>query len=292
MSKKSIYIEKKRYIWYSLYRVEVIKMNREMKRKIIGSIIGVIAFAALIVGATYAWLIKDLVVSNANYVASTGCFDINYDITNPDNPVSEITGDMIPAAHVTGGLSGRVGLRTKDNCEIEGTATLNLHVNGIVNGVTVTDPKLLTTADSYCQSRKTLEKIDGITTKLACETAGNRWMPYGDDYCENSTTLERLVAYTDSSSCSGNGGTWKSGGSPLKYAVYDNASGTGTPVGVGSITAADIDGDDVILATDIEVTSTQQYYYIFIWLDGYLTDSTYAGLPFNGSISATVVQSE
>lgn len=263
-------------------------MDMEMKRKIIGAVIGIMAFAALIVGATYAWFLSDINVTNANYVTRTGCFQIDYNINNVDNS-QDITGSLIPSASPANGLSGRVGLKINNNCQLAGTGTLKLHVNASPQ----TSTKLTTSAESYCQSRKTLEKINGITTKSACEADNvkGRWMNYGDSYCESNATYERLTSYNDSSSCTSNSGTWKQGGSPLKYAVYNNANATGTPLSKGYITDTDI-GDDVTLLSNISITSTQQYFYIFIWLDGYLTDSTYVDLPFNGAISASAVQSE
>lgn len=48
------------------------------KRKFIGTIIGVIMFAALIAGATFAWFTLTANVTNGNYTASTKNFIINY----------------------------------------------------------------------------------------------------------------------------------------------------------------------------------------------------------------------
>lgn len=48
------------------------------KRKLIGTIIGVIMFAALIAGATFAWFTIAATTTNGNYTASTKNFIINY----------------------------------------------------------------------------------------------------------------------------------------------------------------------------------------------------------------------
>ena len=48
------------------------------KRKFIGTIIGVIMFAALIAGATFAWFTITATTTNGNYTASTKNFIINY----------------------------------------------------------------------------------------------------------------------------------------------------------------------------------------------------------------------
>lgn len=48
------------------------------KKKLIGTIIGVAAFAALIAGATYAWLTNALTITNGNYSAGSMNFSVNY----------------------------------------------------------------------------------------------------------------------------------------------------------------------------------------------------------------------
>ena len=53
------------------------------KKKLIGTIIGVALFAALIAGATYAWLTFSLNVTNGNYVYNTTDFVINYESGTP-----------------------------------------------------------------------------------------------------------------------------------------------------------------------------------------------------------------
>ena len=77
----------------------------------------------------------------------------------------------------------------------------------------------------------------------------------------------------------------------IKYAVYTNSNGTGNPVGVGYVTANDID-KDIPIYTGFTVDSTVRQYYIFIWMDGYVTDESHAELPFGGYIHASVMQSE
>ena len=48
------------------------------KKKMIGTIIGVIAFIALIATATYAWITSALTVTNNSYVSKTMNFIVNY----------------------------------------------------------------------------------------------------------------------------------------------------------------------------------------------------------------------
>ena len=48
------------------------------QKKLIGTIIGVLFFAVLIAGATFAWFTFSVNVSNGNYNAATGKFSIDY----------------------------------------------------------------------------------------------------------------------------------------------------------------------------------------------------------------------
>ena len=78
------------------------------KKKLIGTIVGVIAFAALIAGATYAWLTNNLTVTNGVYNLKASNFVINYtngtDITNV--PIlSSATASTAKSLNVKAGLA-------------------------------------------------------------------------------------------------------------------------------------------------------------------------------------------
>lgn len=253
-------------------------------KKLIGAIIGVIMFAALIAGATYAALSRTANTTNATQDVASLCFLIDYNINNTDGS-QDITGTMFPSGTIAKGLNGRVGLKINSSCTLNGTGTLKLHINN------TTSSALTTPAASYCENRSTLEKIDGITTEAACkaDNVKGRWRGYGDSYCENPNTLERMPDYTTQSDCTSHSGTWKTGGSPLKYAVYNNANLTGNPISKGHITSSDI-GKDITIYDNFPIDDIQQYYYIYIWLDGYQTDNTHTELPFSGYISASAIQ--
>lgn len=236
----------------------------------------------LIIGGTYAYLTMSANVTNGVYNASTHCFMIDYTVDNGDS-TQNITGTLFPSSTSNKGLSGRVGMKISNNCNLAGRGTIKIHIDSS------TSSTLTTPATSYCQDRSTLEPISGISTQEACTTAGGRWQGFGDNYCESNATYERLTDYTDSSSCASHSGTWTSGGSPLKYAVYDNATGTGTPLSKGKILSTDI-GNDITVYDNFSIDKTQKYYYIFIWLDGYLTDDNHTDLPFSGQVNASAIQ--
>jgi len=252
-----------------------------MKNKSIILIISILFIGLGIAGGTYAFLSSSVNATNNSYNTVTGCFNIDYTIDNGDS-TQDITGTLFPSSGPSGGLSGRVSLKANATCGISGIGTLKLHINS------GTSSNLMTSASSYCENRSTMQPISGTSTKAECAKVGGRWRGYGDSYCEDDYTLERLTDY-DSSNCSSNGGTWKSGGSPLKYAVYNNASATGIPIGMGYITSSDI-GNDIVIADNIYINNTQLYYYIFVWIDGYLVGNEVNNLPFNGYVKAEASQ--
>lgn len=274
--------------------------NKNKKILIFGIILGVV----LIAGGTYAFLTMVLNVQNGNVNGKLECFQINYNAcnlwdVNGDGVINEddaqalkdyvlgngnenyiyrdingdgiinntdvgqfracvrnlvnkgdLTGTLFPTTNITGGLFGSLAMGVNSACNITGTGTIYLHV-GTESSVTL------------------LRKTDG--------------------HCENPTTLETLTSYTSSNECLTDGNKWVTDGSALKYAVYDNATGTGVPLSVGYITGGDI-GEDISLYTGFDVNSTNNRYYMFIWLDGNLTNEDYEDLPFSGYIHASVVQ--
>ena len=277
--------------------------NKNKKILIFGIILGVV----LIAGGTYAFLTMALNVQNGNVNGKLECFQINYNACNlwdvngdgvidtndsaalndyfngtvnenyiyrdlngdgainnldatlfsdclngtqTNNSVGDLRGTLFPSTEITGGLFGSLAMGVNSACNITGTGTIYLHV-GTESSVTL------------------LRKTDG--------------------HCENPTTLETLTSYTSSNECLTDGNKWVTDGSALKYAVYDNAVGTGVPLSVGYITGGDI-GEDISLYTGFDVNSTNNRYYMFIWLDGNLTNEDYEDLPFSGYIHASVVQ--
>lgn len=277
--------------------------NKNKKILIFGIILGVV----LIAGGTYAFLTLALNVQNGNVNGKLECFQINYNACNlwdvngdgvidtndsaalndyvvgtvnenyiyrdingdgainnldvtlfsdclngtqTNNNVGDLRGTLFPSTEITGGLFGSLAMGVNSACNITGTGTIYLHV-GTESSVTL------------------LRKTDG--------------------HCENPTTLETLTSYTSSNECLTDGNKWVTDGSALKYAVYDNAMGTGVPLSVGYITGGDI-GEDISLYTGFDVNSTNNRYYMFIWLDGNLTNEDYEDLPFSGYIHASVVQ--
>jgi len=207
-----------------------------------------IVLVVLLVGGTLAYLIIDILVYNDTYNTVTTCLEVDYDISNDDGTIP-ISGDMFPSHSALSGLNGKVGLKIKDNCSLEGIGTLSLNV---------------VTASSTL-----IQRVDG--------------------HCENSKTLETLSYIKSGAECVANSDNiWVSNGTALKYAVYDTdeiVDGV-LPVSVGYINKT----GKIDIYNDFPVTKNNVNYYIYIWLDGNVSDNSYAGLSFNGNISSKVVQ--
>lgn len=272
-----------------LYIVEVDSMK--MKSVVLSVI--VLLIGLMIVGGTYAFMTIQANVTNTNYVGVSTCFLVDYNIDN-GNGTQAITGTLFPSISPIKGLNGRVGLKINDNCDVNGMGTLKLHINS------ETDNHLTAIATSHCEDKKTGDILTEYATEASCSSAGERWKNYPTSYCEDNNTLQILKEYmpsaslsasSASASCVSNNGTWVTNGSPLKYAIYNSSNTNSMPVKVGHITSSNI-GSDVTIYDNIVLTSDQRYFYVYIWLDGYLSDNTHSDLPFGGYINANAIQSD
>lgn len=107
------------------------------KAKLIGSIIGIILFVALIAGFTYAWIAWQS--SNINISGKSDCFDIDYGISQQIGSASEKL-SLSMTDDYTDGLSAKVTLSLKSECaNIPGTVTLYLNTTnvGITSGTSI-----------------------------------------------------------------------------------------------------------------------------------------------------------
>ena len=88
------------------------------KHKIVGTVIGVLAFIALVAGLTYAWF--TWTSGNTIINGTTECFTINY--VNGQN----ISGEIVPSASYTGGKTTTVQIGISPSCTIGGTGIIKL----------------------------------------------------------------------------------------------------------------------------------------------------------------------
>lgn len=97
------------------------------KGKIIGLIIGIMGFVAVVAGLTYAWLTW---TSSTNITGNSGCFDITYTGT-------EITGNLQMSSAYSGGLSSSVTMKISSSCtNVSGTGTIYLNTTSFKAGTT------------------------------------------------------------------------------------------------------------------------------------------------------------
>lgn len=96
------------------------------RRKLYGTIIGVLAFIALVAGLTYAWF--TWASGNTTISGDSGCFTIQY--TNG----TAISGSLSPSVDYTGGKSTTATLNISSSCTTDGDATISLTTN---SGTTV-----------------------------------------------------------------------------------------------------------------------------------------------------------
>ncbi len=128
------------------------------------------------------------------------------------------------------------------------------------------------------------------TFYLHVDSASNILTSTVAPHCENKYTLE-TAKDLDVLDCVGNENTvWVTNGTALKYAIYDSTERNHL-YAAGYIDSTFI-GQDKAIHTDFSVTSTQRAYYLYIWLDGYVSDDTYTDLPFSATSRLSVTQTK
>ena len=159
---------------------------------------------------------------------------------------------LFPVASPKSGKKVNISLKVDQACQnVSGTGSLYLHINS------GTSNQLFRVSAAHCENKKTLETMDDYKNSTDCQNASN--------------------------------GKWVTDGTPIKYAVYDNADGNGIPLKVGYLKTSDI-GTRKLLYDGIDVNYTNKNFYVFVWMDGYITDESYTNLPFDGYIDVSVVQ--
>ncbi len=95
------------------------------KKKMIGAIVGVIAFIALVAGATYAWLTNSLAVTNGTYNVASKNFLINF---TKGTQISSLPILSSATTDTAASLNVKAGLATGST---PGTITIYLNVSEI-----------------------------------------------------------------------------------------------------------------------------------------------------------------
>ena len=106
------------------------------KRKLIGTIIGVTAFAALIASATYAWLTYNATITNGNYLLGSMNFSVTYVKGTAVNKVPILTNPT--ANEVVAGGGHLVVKASKATGSAPGDLTIKLTTNNSTNTTLLT----------------------------------------------------------------------------------------------------------------------------------------------------------
>ena len=155
------------------------------KAKLIGSIIGVFLFIALIAGFTYAWVTWQS--SNINIAGKSDCFDIDYGISQQIGSASA-KASLSMTSDYTEGLSAKVTLSLKTECaNIPGTATLYLNTTN-VGTTSGTSSGILNGALKYTVVSGTSVLANGVIDS-------NNKIPLVDNIDVSSTTPTIYTVY-------------------------------------------------------------------------------------------------
>ena len=95
------------------------------KKKLIGTIIGVIAFAALIAGATYAWLTYNATITNGNYSLGSMNFSVAYAKGTAVNAVPILSSPTATQVNSQGGALSVTANKNSGSAPGNLTITLN-----------------------------------------------------------------------------------------------------------------------------------------------------------------------
>lgn len=155
------------------------------RRKLIGAILGVIAFVALIAGATFAWLTGSFTASTGNYNTKTKNFVITYagsaDIGNPvmlsysNSLISKMT--SATSAATSGDAWAAVTASKTANDAPASSFKLTLNVSG--NTLT-TNSIVWAVCKGDCQTTALISAINTSTPSATCASgSGNKVVACG-----------------------------------------------------------------------------------------------------------------
>ena len=136
------------------------------------------------------------------------------------------------------------------------------------------------------------EKCTGIDAYgnfiLNIDNSSNILFQTVNAHCENSNTLRTLIKYTDKESCESNNGKWVTDGTAFKYAIYNTNSidSMTLPLVTGYLNSS----SNSVIYENAAILNETVDYYVYIWLDGNLSDNSYANQSFNGNVSVSVLQ--
>lgn len=164
------------------------------KKKLIGTIVGVVFFVALIAGATFAWLTFNASVTNGNYAGSTLNFTYNYATGTDVADLNQLT-TTPPRNAITAGL-GYVALSASKPAGTAKASKFDLILKKTTN--TIGDSNVFRYA--VCMSETAANCNNTVSTAIPA-TTNDTWVSIGTI----STGTGDQTLYSDASSFAAEG---------------------------------------------------------------------------------------
>ncbi len=137
------------------------------KKKVYGTVIAVISFAILIIGATFAALSFTSNATNGSYNISTTCFQMLKE------EGQDVIGELDYVTKPIDSVSTYVAMGINGACDI--TAKGRIYLN-VLDG---TSSKLYSTVAAHCENMDTLQTLPDYTTATDCGNNGGSWITNG-----------------------------------------------------------------------------------------------------------------
>lgn len=137
------------------------------KKKLYGTLIAVIFFAVIVIGATFAWLTYSFNATNGVYNTATVCFDISSAEGQDINATLDYTTNPI------GGVNTSIAMGLQSSCVISANGTISINV------ASTTSATLYSTSEAHCENPNTLETLYNYETSSSCETNNGTWVTTG-----------------------------------------------------------------------------------------------------------------
>lgn len=219
-------------------------------------VIGIVLLIMITVGTTYAYLVHNANIRDGNIDTNTTCFIIDYDITNDTDSTGSSDSDGKT-------ISGTLFPSQNHLGGLYGKIKIN--VNASCGGITGKGTLYLHINDAT--SSELLKPVPA--------------------HCENKE-LETLSDKTTSAECNENN-NWITNGTGIKYAVTEIIGDNIKNINAGYIKSNDI-GTDIPIITNFNVDTNIRNYYVYVWMDGNITDNSYNNLPFSAYIHTSIIQ--
>ena len=137
------------------------------KKKLYGTLIAVIFFAVIIIGATFAWLTYTFNATNGVYNTATVCFDTINSEGQDINATLDYTTNPI------GGVNTSMTMGLANNCVISANGTISINVASETQAI------LYSTALGHCENPSTLETLYNYENSQDCTSNNGKWITNG-----------------------------------------------------------------------------------------------------------------